>query len=57
MRVLELLKHLQLIVDHLLVPPDILLQDDFDCDFFPVMCLSFTDNAVGASTKGPSELV
>jgi hypothetical protein len=56
-RVLELLKHFQLIVDHLLISPNILLQDDLDCDFLPVMRLSLTNNAVGASTKGPSELV
>lgn len=49
-RVLHALQHLQLIVHHLLVAPDIFLQDDFDSDL-AFRALGLSDNAVCSSTQ------
>lgn len=57
MRVLELLKHFELIVDHTLVTSYVLLQNDFHGDFGSILTLSFANNTVGAGAEGSSEFV
>jgi hypothetical protein len=54
--VLHLLQHLQLVVDHLFIPLDILLQDDLDGDL-AVGAVSLSDNAIGSSTQCFSEAI
>ena len=50
------LKHLQLVVDHVLVPFDILLEDNLDCDLLPIhVCFAY--DAIGSSTQRPAESV
>lgn len=46
---IEGLEHLQFVIDHFLVPPDILLQDNLDGDLLRAG-LRFTNNAIGAGT-------
>lgn len=53
----ECLQHLQLIVDHLFVPTDIFLQDDFDGDLSGDVALGLTDNTICTCTKGSSEFI
>lgn len=48
-RVVESLQHFELIVDHLFITPDILLQDDFDGNLLSAG-FRLADNAIGAST-------
>lgn len=49
-RVLQALEHVQLVKDHLLIPPDHLLQDDLDRDAtLGAVCLS--DDAVCAGAE------
>jgi hypothetical protein len=55
-RVLHALQHLQLIVDHLLVSADVLLQDDLDSDL-ALGAVSLTDDAICASSQRLSEAV
>lgn len=55
-RVLQILEEVQLIVDHLLVALDILLQDDLDGDLAS-RAICFADNAVRACTKRAAETV
>ena len=57
MRVFELLQHLQLIIDHALIPTHIFLQDDLNCDLLTIVCLCLADDTVCARTKGATELV
>lgn len=47
--VLHLLQHFQLVVDHLLVTADILLQDDLDGDL-AIWAVGLADDAIGTST-------
>ena len=49
--VVEGLQHLQLVVDHLLIPTDILLQDDFDGDLPSDGGLGLPDNTICSCTK------
>lgn len=44
------LKHLQLVVDHLLVAAYVLLEDDFDCDL-ALGAVGLADNAIRAGTQ------
>jgi hypothetical protein len=44
------LKHLQLVVDHLLVAPHVLLQNDLDCDL-ALRAVSLADDAIRAGTQ------
>lgn len=56
MGVLEALQHLELVVDHLVVAFDVLLQDDLDGAFsLGRVCLS--DNAIGTGTERLAEPV
>jgi hypothetical protein len=55
-RVLHFLQHFQLVVDHLLVAADILLQDDLDCDL-AVRAVSLTDDTISSSAQCLSKLV
>ena len=54
--VLHLLQHFQLVVDHLLVTADILLQDDLHGDL-ALGTVSFSDNTVCSSAQCLSEAV
>ena len=56
MRVLHALQHLQLVVDHLLVPADVLLEDDLDGDL-ALGAVGLADDAIGSSTQRLSEAV
>ena len=47
----HLSKHSKLVDNHLLVPFDILLEDDLDCNLLPVRPFSFSDNAIGSCAK------
>jgi hypothetical protein len=55
-RMLHALQHLQLIVHHLLVAADILLQDDLDGDL-ALGTVSLPDNPICASAQCLSEAV
>ena len=55
-RVVHALKHLQLVVDHLLVPAHVLLQDDLDGDL-ALGAVGLSDNAIGTGTERLSEAV
>lgn len=57
MRVLELLQHLQLIVDHALIPADILLQDNLDRNLLAITSFCLPHNSVCASTERTAEFV
>lgn len=54
--VLHLLQHFQLIVDHLLVATNVLLQDDLDCNF-AIWAIGLTNDTVRSSTQCLPELV
>jgi hypothetical protein len=56
MWVLDTLKHLQLIVDHVLIALDDFLEYDLDCDLLAID-FGFTDDSIGTSAQGPSESV
>ena len=56
MRMIQSLQHLQLLIDHLLVSFDILLQNYLDCHFVSVK-VCFAYNAVGACSECSTELV
>lgn len=47
--VIKSLQHLQLIVDHSLVAPDVFLQDYLDCDLLGAR-LRLANNSIGAGT-------
>ena len=53
----EGLEHFQLIVDHLLIPTDILLQDNLDGDLSSSGGLGLTDDTICSCTEGSSEPV
>ncbi len=55
-RMLHFLEHLQLVVDHLLIAANVLLQDDLDC-YLAVWAFGLSDDAIGSSTQCLSELV
>lgn len=56
MRVLQSLQHGKLVIDHLLVALDVLLQDDLDGNLASgAVC--FTNDSIGSSTEGASELI
>jgi hypothetical protein len=55
-RVLHALQHLQLIVDHLLVSADVLLQDDLDSDL-ALGAVGLADDTVCAGSQRLSEAV
>jgi hypothetical protein len=57
MGVLELLQHLQLVIDHALVAADIFLEDDFNRNLITSSRLRLADNSVCTSTKSASEPV
>lgn len=54
--VLHPLQHFQLIVYHFLVALDILLEDDLDSEFVPIL-LGLPYDAVCTCAQGPAELV
>ena len=54
--VLEPLEHLELVVYHLLVPLDILLEDDLDGDLAG-RALGLADDTVGTGAEGSTESV
>ena len=56
MRVIEPLQHLQLIIDHLFIAFDVLLQDDLDGDLVTLE-VCFSDDAICASTECSTEFV
>jgi hypothetical protein len=56
-RVLELLQHLQLVVDHALIPADILLQDNLDRNFLAITGFRLAHNSVCTCTERTAELV
>ena len=56
MRVLHLLQHFQLIVDHLLVTADILFQDDLHRDL-ALWAVGLANDTIGSGTQGLSKLV
>lgn len=55
MWVVEALEHLQLVEDHALVAPDILLQDDLDRDSFAIGPVCFSDDAICTRAQGSAE--
>lgn len=57
MRVLKLLQHLQLIVDHALIATNVLLENDLDRNLGTIMGLSLTDDTVCTRAERTSELV
>lgn len=57
MRVLKLLQHFQLVVDHALVSADILLENDFDCNLSTILGFSLTDDTVCSRTERTSKSV
>ena len=52
----ELLQHFKLIVDHLLIPADIFLEDNFDGDLSSVT-FRLTDDTICSCTEGPSKFI
>lgn len=56
MRVVHALKHLQLVVDHLLVAAHVLLQDDLDRDL-ALGAVGLPDNAICAGAQCLSKAV
>lgn len=50
MRVLELLQHLQLVIDHAFIAADIFLEDNLDCNLIASSRLGLADNSVCTST-------
>jgi hypothetical protein len=55
-RVFHALQHLELVVDHLLISTNVLLQDDLDGDL-ALRTVSLAHNAICASTERLSEAV
>jgi hypothetical protein len=56
MRVLQSLQHRKLVIDHLLVTLDVLLQDDLDGNLAS-RAVGLTNDSIGTSTEGASELI
>ena len=52
----HLLQHLQLVVDHLVIAFDVLLQDDLDCDF-ALGSVGLLDNAIGTCAESLAHAV
>lgn len=57
MRVLELLQHLQFIVDHTLISTDVLLQDNLDRNLLAIGCFRLPDDTVCACAERATEFV
>lgn len=57
MRVLKLLQHLELIINHALITPNIFLEDDLHGNFGAISRLGFTDDSICTGTQSASELV
>lgn len=53
---MKLLQHFQLIVDHLLIPADIFLEDNFDGDLSSVT-FRLTDDTICSCTEGSSKFI
>lgn len=53
---LELLQHLELVIDHLLVALDISLEDDLYSDLAG-RAIGLANNSICSSTEGSTELV
>jgi hypothetical protein len=56
-RVLKLLQHLQLVVDHALIAADILLQDNLDRNLLAITRLCLPDDTVCACTECTAEFI
>jgi len=56
-RVLKLLQHLQLVIDHALISADVLLEDNLDRNLLAILGLSLTDDTVSTCTERTPELV
>ena len=56
MWVAHALKHLQLVVNHLLVAAHVLLQDDLDRDL-ALRTVGLSHDAIRAGTQGPSKAI
>lgn len=57
MRVVEALEHLQLVEDHALVAPDVLLQDDLDGNSLAIGPICLSDNPIGPRAEGPPKTI
>lgn len=55
--VLEGLEHLKLIVDHVFISANVLLENDLDCDLLAVGGVSLANDTVCACTQCSSEFV
>jgi hypothetical protein len=56
-RVLKLLQHLQLVVDHALVAADVLLENNLDRNLLAILGLGLTNDTICACTECASEPV
>ena len=56
MCVLQALEHVQLVEHHLLVAPDVLLEDDLD-GHPAIGALGLSDNAIGAGAERATEAI
>ena len=56
MRMLHPLQHLQLVVDHLLVALDVLLEDDLDGELLAIL-FGLADDAVCACAQGLAQVI
>lgn len=56
MRVLHLLQHLQLVIDHLLIAANILLQDDLDRDL-AIRAVGLANDTIGPGAQRLSKFV
>ena len=56
MGVVKALEHIELVVNHLLVTLDVLLEDNLDGDL-AVGAFSLTDDAIGSGAEGFAKLV
>ena len=54
---LELLQHLQFVVDHALIAADILLQDNLDCNLVAITRLRLPNNTVRACAERTAEFI
>jgi len=57
MWVLHLLQHAQLIIDHLFIALDILLEDYLYGDFLPIWAFCLSDDSICSCAEGPPKLV
>lgn len=56
-RVLELLQHLELIINHALISANIFLKNNLHGNFGAIGRLGFTDDSICTGTQGASELI